>query len=138
LPGNDTGAFGLSSMAWSQICNGGNSCDMSSEKTLEYCWYCSGMFASGRLPLGLMITLPIYSLSLGVILGLLTCHGRKHVLSISWVLKIIGSCIWSIHPRFQSIRGWKAANHGYPRMALFSSKSERKNQSVECCAPVCT
>jgi len=36
FPGNDTGAPGLSSMAWSQMRNGGNSCDASSLNTLEY------------------------------------------------------------------------------------------------------
>ena len=38
LPGSAAGAFGLSSIVWSQICDGGNLCDTSSKKTLEYCW----------------------------------------------------------------------------------------------------
>jgi|HubBroStandDraft_3_1064219.scaffolds.fasta_scaffold93580_2 hypothetical protein len=36
LLGNAADAFGFNSMAWSQIHEGGNSCDVSSEKTLEY------------------------------------------------------------------------------------------------------
>ena len=36
FPGNDAGAPGLSSMAWSQRCDGGNSCEASSLNTLEY------------------------------------------------------------------------------------------------------
>ena len=36
FPGSDTGAPGLSSIAWSQMRDGGNSCDASSLNTLEY------------------------------------------------------------------------------------------------------
>ena len=39
--------------------------------------------------------------------------------------KTIGSCEMSIHPFFQSTLGWKAANQGYPKIALWSPKSER-------------
>jgi hypothetical protein len=37
LPGSATGAFGFSLIAWSQIHEGGNLCEASSENTLEYC-----------------------------------------------------------------------------------------------------
>jgi len=37
LPGSDAGVLGLSSMAWSQMRDGGNLCNTSSENTLEYC-----------------------------------------------------------------------------------------------------
>ena len=36
FPGSDAGAPGLSSIVWSQIRDGGNSCDASSLNTLEY------------------------------------------------------------------------------------------------------
>ena len=39
--------------------------------------------------------------------------------------RIIGSCDMSIHPLFQSTLGWKAANQGYPKIALWSPRSER-------------
>ena len=39
--------------------------------------------------------------------------------------RTIGSCDMSIHPFFQSILGWKAENHGYLEMALWSPRSER-------------
>src|SRR6266850_3263939 len=46
FPGSDAGAPGLSSMAWSQMCVGGNSCDASLLNTLEYWRYCSGILSS--------------------------------------------------------------------------------------------
>jgi hypothetical protein len=46
LPDSAAGMLGLSSIVWSQMREGGNLCDASSEKTLEYCWYGSGMFGS--------------------------------------------------------------------------------------------
>jgi hypothetical protein len=63
LPGSAAGALGLSLMAWSQMRDGGNSCDASSKNTLEYCRWCPGMLVSVGVSLGLIITLPIYSLS---------------------------------------------------------------------------
>src|SRR5579863_7150157 len=36
------------------------------------------------------------------------------------------------------MRGWTAANQGYPSMALFSPKLVRKNRSRVCCDPVRT
>src|SRR6266850_5127081 len=48
FPGRDAGALGLSSIAWSQMCDGGNSCDASSLNSLEYRWYCSGILSSSE------------------------------------------------------------------------------------------
>ena len=39
--------------------------------------------------------------------------------------RTIGSCDMLIHPLFQSTLGWKAANQGYPKIALWSPRSER-------------
>ena len=52
FPGRVDGAPGLSSIAWSQSLDGGNSCDASSLNTLVNCWYCVGIpstWASGCL-----------------------------------------------------------------------------------------
>jgi hypothetical protein len=57
---------------------------------------------------------------------------------MSGAQNITGSWVWSIHPLFQSIHGWKAANQGYPRITLFSPRLERKKQRVEHCILVCT
>ena len=46
--GSDAGAPGLSSMAWSQTHDGGNSCDASSLNTLEYWRYCSDILSSSE------------------------------------------------------------------------------------------
>ena len=138
LRGRAADALGLSSITWSQMCDGGNSCKASSENTLEYYWYCSGIFGSIRASLGLTASLPMYSVPLSSVLGLLTHQGRNHALDASGARSIMGSWVWSIHPLLQSIQGWNAVNHGYPRIALFSPRSERKNQRVERCVSVCT
>ena len=41
--GRDSGAPGFSSMVWSHILDGGNSCDASSLNTQECLQYCSGI-----------------------------------------------------------------------------------------------
>ena len=59
LPGSAAGALGLSLIVWSQMREGGNSCDVSSEKTLEYCWYAFGMFGSSGVSFASMMILPM-------------------------------------------------------------------------------
>ena len=83
------------------------------------------------------IILPMYSVSMLSILVLLICRGKNRALVAFGAQNITDSWVWSIHPLFQSIRGWKAANHGYPRMTLFSPRFKRKNRRVCRCAPVC-
>ena len=56
----------------------------------------------------------------------------------SGVRNIMGSCEWSIQPLFQSIFGCMAANQGYPSMALFSPRFERKKRRLIRRSPVCT
>jgi hypothetical protein len=80
----------------------------------------------------------MYTLSLPIGLGLLTHHGRNCAWVASGARSMIGNCPWSMHPLFQSILGWNAANQGYPRIALFSPKFERKKRRVDRCVPVCT
>jgi hypothetical protein len=75
---------------------------------------------------------------LATVLILLICQGRNCALTASGAQNITGSWVWSIQPLFQSIHGWNATNHGYPRIALFSPRSDRKKRRVVCCVPVCT
>jgi hypothetical protein len=79
----------------------------------------------------------MYILSARSVLVLLICHGRNRAHAASGIWSMMGNWPWSIQPLFQSIWGWKATNHGYPRMTLFSLKFERKNQRVCPCVPVC-
>jgi hypothetical protein len=112
FPGSVAGAPGFSSIAWSHGQDGGNSCEASSENTLEYIWYGSGMFELIRVFVGSATILQMYMVSLWVVWVLLIRHGRNHARNASGLLSITGSCPWSIHPRFQSILGWKATNQG--------------------------
>jgi hypothetical protein len=48
-------------------------------------------------------------------------------LDVFGALNITDSWIWSIYPLFQLILGCIAVNHGYPRIALCSPNSVRKN-----------
>ncbi len=69
--------------------------------------------------------------------GLLIVHGVNHALAVSDVLKMMGNCVWSIHPLLQSIFGCTTANHGYPRIALCSLSWVRKNLMLVVVVPVC-
>jgi hypothetical protein len=44
FPGSEASVPGFNSIAWSHGRDGGNSCEASSENTLEYIWYGPGMF----------------------------------------------------------------------------------------------
>ena len=68
--------------------------------------------------------------------GLLMIHGMNRAFAASGVLNMMGSCIWSIHPLLQSILGWTAVNHGYPRITLCSPNWVRKNLMLVVVAPV--
>jgi hypothetical protein len=130
LPGSAVGAPGLSLITWSQGWDGGNSCDTSSENTLEYVWYCDGMFGFSDVCFGSVTILQMYILLVHSVLALLICHGRNRARAASGVRSMTGNWPWLIHPLFQSIWDWNATNHGYPRMTLFLPKFERKNRRV--------
>jgi hypothetical protein len=137
LPGSAAGAPGLSSIAWSHGRDGGNSCEASSEKTLENEQYWLGMFGFSDVCVGSVTSLQMYMVSARAALILLICRGINRARAASGVLSMTGSWLWSIQPLFQSIHGWKAVNQGYPKMTLFSPRLERKNRRVCRCAPVC-
>jgi len=71
-------------------------------------------------------------------LGRLRVRGMNWAFAASSLRRMIGNWEWSIHPRFQSMRGWTAANQGYPSIALFSPRLVRKNRKRVCCDPVRT
>jgi hypothetical protein len=85
------------------------------------------MFGFSDVCLGSDTNLQMYVVSGEMVLALLTRRGKNRAHAASGVLSMTGSWLWSIHPLFQSIHGWKAANQGYPKMALFSPRFERKN-----------
>jgi hypothetical protein len=126
LPGRAAGAPGLRSIAWSHGLDGGNSWDASSEKTLSNALYCSGILGLGSA--AWMCNQLIRNVEDS--LGTLVVRGRKRAFAASGVRSMIGSWEWSIHPLLQLICSCIAANHGYPRMALFSPKFERKNRRL--------
>ena len=62
---------------------------------------------------------------------------KKYICVASSVWAMIGRLEVSIHPRTQSILGWKAVNQGYPRIALFIPRSDRKNLIRIRLFPIC-
>jgi len=114
-------------MAWSQIVCLESHCNCSLLKTLlclEYSWgICDGSI-SWCVPI-----VALHSRSWLVFsgCGLLMVHGMNRAFVASGALNIIGSCVWSIHPCFQSILGCTAMNHGYPKIALCPPRCVRKN-----------
>src|SRR6266851_8859863 len=111
------GAPSFKSMAWSQGRSGGNFFDSSSLNTLAYHRYWRGIHPSDS-----GATFPF----------LILIGGSRVILAENWAmatsaaLRTMGSWEWWIHPRAQSIFGWAVANHGYPRMILWSPRSVRK------------
>jgi hypothetical protein len=67
FPGSAAGAPGFSSIAWFHGQEGGNSCEASSENTLEYIWYGSRMFELIGVSVGLATSLQMYMVSLWVV-----------------------------------------------------------------------
>ena len=92
FPGSAAGVPGFSSIAWSHGQDGGNSCDASSENTLEYIWYGSGIFELIGVSVGSATSLQIYMVSFWVVCVLLICCGRNHAHDASELLSITGSC----------------------------------------------
>jgi hypothetical protein len=78
-------------MAWSQMHEGGNSCDASSENTLKNCQYGPRMLFEFRVSLGSIIILPMYNLFMLIVLDLLTCRGKTYALTASGVRNITGN-----------------------------------------------
>ena len=132
LPGSATRAPGLWLIAWSHGLDGGNSWDASSEKTLSNALYCCGIWVLESAVR--MYNRPIRSVEDS--LGMLVVLGRKRAFVASGVQNMMGNWEWSIHPLLQLICGCIAVNHGYPRMALFSPRFERKNRSLIHLLPV--
>ena len=123
LPGNDFGASGSNSIAWSHTVCCGSRWDFCSSNTFLCLLYSLGNpFSESFVCFGWMVTLPMRCRSRCIGLGTFFVHGAKMAFFALSAQKIIGSWVWSIHPYFQSIFGWFAANHGYPNMALCSPR----------------
>jgi hypothetical protein len=105
FPGSAASVPGFNSIAWSYGWNGGNSCEASSENTLEYIWYGLGMLELIGVSFGSATSLQMYMVSLWITWVLLVQCGRNCARDVSELLSITGSCLWSIQPRLQSILG---------------------------------
>ena len=71
-------------------------------------------------------------------LGTFLVHRTKVAFLALGAQRMMGNWVWSIHPLFQPMLGCTAANQEYPKMALCSPKSVRKNQRVVVWLPVLT
>ncbi len=106
------GAPGSNSMVWSQMVCFGSRCDFSLLKTLLCLAYSVGIFGSFVSWAVPMVALQSNMRSIEVGRGLFTVHGMNHAFAASFVLNMIGSCVWLIQPLLQSILGCTAANQG--------------------------
>ena len=114
LAGRVAGASGSSSMAWSHIVCPGSRWDCSSLNTFLCHSYSSGSWWFGGVSglVGWMVTLLMsYWLGRGG-RGEFLLLGAKIAFFALSAHRMMGNWVWSIHPRFQSILGWTAANHG--------------------------
>src|SRR6266404_3814137 len=123
-------------MAWSHIVCFGSLCDCSLLKTLLCFEYFLGIFVGSVSWAVPMVALQSRICSIFVNHGLLMEHGMNCALAVSGALNMMGSCVWSIHPLFQSILGCTAANQRYPRIALCSPSCVRKNLMFVVVEPV--
>ena len=127
LPGRVSGAPGSSSIAWSHMVDWGSLWDSASLNTLLCLQYSSGIVEFGLLVVDPMVTLPrkYCSVVFLMVQGTFFVLGVYVAFAAFGADRTIGSCDMSIHPLFQSTLGWKAANQGYLKMALWSPRSER-------------
>ena len=110
------GAPSFKSMVWSHGRSGGSLFDSSSLKTFMYHLYWGGIRWSivSIFPLRILIGRSPAFLAANCALAALRA------------LRTMGNCEWSIHPLAQSILGCAVANHGYPKITLWSPRSVRK------------
>ena len=128
LPGRVFGAPGSNLIVWSHTVDWGSLWDLASLNTLLCLWYSLGTVKVGLLEVvDPMVTLLRKYWSDTFLMG----QGTFFVLGVYMAFAVfeadrtIGSCDISIHPLFQSTLGWKAANQGYLKIALWSPRSER-------------
>ena len=114
--------------------------DFCSLNTLAWRWNSSGTLVRSASSgcSGWTVTLHKKYLSFWIGRGTFLILGTKVAFYTFGALSTMGSWEWSIQPFFQSILGWVAANHGYPRITLCSSRLDRKNRSVVVFCPIRT
>ena len=128
LPGRVSGAPGSNSIAWSHMVDWGSLWDSALLNTLLCLWYSSGTTEFGLLEVvDPMVTLPrkYWSVIFLVVQGTFFILGVYMAFAAFGADRTIRSCDMLIHPLFQSTLGWKAVNQGYPKIALWSPRSER-------------
>ena len=142
FPGIEDDAPGFSSIVWSQMRGSGNLWEASSLNTKRRWWYLAGIFPSPFCNPACSASLEanvcffvdkagrdIRATCIGLVIG--GIHWDALLLPagmiVHWaicdsmallVCKMSGNWSLLIHPHAQSIFGWLAANHGYPRMAF--------------------
>ena len=161
FPGINDGAPGFDSIAWSQMQGSRTLWEASLLNTERWWWYLAGIFPSPICDPACSANLEASVCFLLVMTGIdtrATCmasviggiHWSGFLLPVGvivhWpmrdsmaflVCSISGSWVLSIHPLAQSIFGWFAANHGWPRMAFWSARLVRKNRNHTFRFPVC-
>ena len=128
LPGRVFGTPGSSSMVWSHMVDWGSLWDSALLNTFPCLWYSSGTAVLGSfVAVDPMVTLPrkYWSASFLIGCGTFLVLGMYMALAMFGADRTIGSWDMSIQPLFQSTLCWKAANHGYPKISLWSPRSER-------------
>ena len=140
LPASDFRVFGNNSIVWSHTVLLGSLWDFYSLNNFAWRWNSFGTLvrsvSSGCS--GWTMTLHRKYLSFQVGWGMFLILGTKVAFCAFGALSTMGSWEWSIHPFFQSILGWVAANHGYPGITLCSPRSDRKNCNVVVFCPIWT
>ena len=161
FPSINNGALGFSLMAWSQMWGSGNRWEASSLKTCRCCWYLAGIFPSPIWVPACSASFDARICFLPKAVGTVTCVmwmvfwlGGGHLCCLFWpagvcvhcpihdsmaflVHKMRGNWLLLIHPLAQLIFGCVATNHGYPRMAFWSTRLVRKKHNHTLWLPVC-
>jgi hypothetical protein len=86
--------------------------------------------------LGWTMTLPMKYLISALAWGMFFVCGTNTAFCAFGACKMIDSCVWSIHPFFQSMFSYTVANHGYPKIALCSPRLDRKKHSLLATVPI--
>ena len=161
FPGIEDGAPGFNSIAWSQMQGSGNLWEASSLNTDRWQWYlagifpspicdpaCSASFEANICFLFNVVGMDTHAMCMEFVMGGICRSGFLQPAGVAvhdaiWdsmaflVHRMSGSWLLSIYPWAQSIFGWLAVNHGYPRIAFWSARSVRKNHNHTLWSPIC-
>ena len=161
FPGIEEGAPGFSSIASSQMWGSVNLWEASLLNTDRWQWYLAGIFLSPICDPACLanfdasvcflfdeVGMDTWVMCIDSVMGGICQSGFLWPAGVAvhdaiqdsmafLVCRMSGSWVLLIHPLAQSIFGWLAANHGYPRMTFWSARSVRKNHNHTLWFPVC-